>query len=220
MGHPEALYDRIDRAVAADADGETAALLGDILQNLRDLQKLISARVFSLFVVALATELVFASRIESVSLFGFAIRDLSILQRLAPVLFAYFFFLLATLLSNRRMLEAAFEIGFRRVYPTLSASGLDRLVTPPEPLKLYSLVRAHVGGAKRGWVQSAGVSAALMLVFVPPAYLLWTAGRCMARFGPLDPLTALSCALSLLLLVQALLLMSATVEAVGGPDRR
>ncbi|MEA3041095.1 MAG: hypothetical protein QOC65_584 [Sphingomonadales bacterium] len=220
MEHPEALYDRIERAVAADVSGETRAVLGDILQNLRELQKLISARILSLFVVVLATELVFASRIESVSVFGFAVRDLSILQRLAPVLFAYFYFLLETLLCNRRILEAAYGIGFRQAYPTLSAAGVERLVTPPEPIKLYSVIRNHVSGAKQRWIQSAGISAVLMLVLIPPAYLLWTIARCLMLFGPLDPLTVLSCVISLVLLGQAILLIPATVGAVGGPDRR
>jgi hypothetical protein len=214
----KAIREKLVTAIASpEGPDEIKSILGELLANLREVEKSIAQRIFTVLSLAILYEATVSSKVSQFTMLGFAISDTRYIVEIGPVVLAYLYRSIVLLIAERRVLEEFYDDGFKVTYPTLYAADMERIVRPSQSIKTFLILYSHLSGWLRSILSASAMLTGGVLIFSPPVYVVFSIYRCIILYG-WDLIAILVVIASAVLTFQARVVFFALGSALGEED--
>lgn len=151
-------------------------------------------------------ELLARAAVSEVSISGFKLTDLSLLQKLLPLGFAYLAYQVSALYSRRRLMIELHDEMVKSILPGFHANNLGYYAHPPQSsFNTEQLLSANTQGWLSQWIHNLSAPIWFVTILGPPTFQIYAYYRLFDLFGFADVLLWLSLAVTAALTVQAFL---------------
>jgi hypothetical protein len=186
--------------VLSKAENREAALqfLGVLRTNLRECAASVDRRVQLLLATAVVCELVSHAAISEFSFAGLKLSNLTVFQKILPLITAYLSYSVFTGLSYNSLVMKLHSEMTRHLHPDFYHKNFELYEYPPTLFQTERLLDAELPGRFSSIMLALYSPLMLLLVLGPTIYLGYAHFRLVQMFGIRDPLVILSIAASLL----------------------
>jgi hypothetical protein len=194
----------------------------DIRGNWYEADRLVRRNLALLVVLAFAFELLTRGGVSELSVAFIKIRDLSLVQKLLPAVFAYVVIEGANALLEAAALREAHDAIIRMRWSVIHNWDLERLLWPPNSM-VYSTAKyvyflgSDTGLLGTGLIVGSAVRAVLVLL-LPIAFTIYSCTRLFILYGLADVLTWFSVGVSVVALSYAVLVIATSLRMGGSPS--
>jgi len=215
-GFVTALSKEISRYFEGHPDKEHLPLVyAAINDNLKNVNAQMNKRLLAILITCAAFELVSRSAIDSISLFGLDVKELTVVQRLIPMLVSYLYFSCVGWFALGVLLQDAHKATIASMFPGLKLVDVETYLRPSADVMLFGLVHGEASGRIQMLIGLSFIPVVMVIFLAPPIFVIYAAASLLAEFGFSDVLTSGSVALSLLFLIQGALLLSGAFRSHG-----
>ena len=180
--------------------------LESVLRNMQQSSdKFHNTLLLIVFLIAVF-ELVSRAAVAEVTLGPFKIADMSILQKLIPVVVAYYYYISCSMLAMVGAQRALIDAILTKTYRKLTDNDLEYYLYPISPFVVESLLQSTLTGKTISLIGWLGVPVQLAIYFLPVFFQIYAFYKCFWLFGPNSILVWASLILSLLFSIQGMLL--------------
>jgi len=146
--------------------------------------------------------------VAEISVSGFKITDLGLIQKLLLLLISYCYYRFMALATRRRFLRAAYAVIAERVEPWLEEAELGFFVLPPDVFSSEVMASASADKRLAKWIDTLSYPIMAAVAFGAVIVEIYALVTCFLKFGFGDMLLWAIVFASLLFLVQGTLLFS------------
>lgn len=181
------------------------AYLSALKDNLQKTEDSLKSALVILFFLISVFELLTRAAISEVSLGPFKLSDFSLVYRLLPVVIAYCYYEMFSVLSMRRLSLLTFHTIMGKVHKSISDNDLDYFLLPPATFRMEELLSRRSSGKLAGAIEAISSPLMLFVLAAPLVFLVYSYYRCFMVFGFKDILVYTSLLFSILFSLQSIL---------------
>lgn len=170
-------------------------LLGylDVIRaNVKTSADLIDRRLALLLLTAFTLELSTQPGTAEASLLGVKLHDLTLVQKLLPIVIGYFYYSVLNAVNYRLILRQTHKQVMERTSSPLSSVGLEALALPPGLFQVEVILLTLAEGALLRPARFLFMTAIFVTAFGPATYIGFAVFRLFRRYGVTDPVVWLS----------------------------
>jgi hypothetical protein len=197
-----------DSTVQADAD----EYLKSVRENMRSTEDSIIKVGRTLLVVIIGFEFLARGAISEASIAGLKFTDLSLIQKILPVLIAYLTYWLHSLYAFRRLLSEAHNQVMEKTQPAIYINDLDYYVKAHSAFSTENLLASNTEGIQSKFIGNLTKPFMLVIALGPTLFEIYAFYRCFSAFGIHDLIVWVVLIVSVPFVVQSLLFIWGTTE--------
>lgn len=173
-----------DPSVVKSIDG----FLEELIKNLRELDAKVERLIFQFIFLYLGFELITQAAIAEISLGAFKVSDLSLVQKLMPIIIVITWYEMISMLTIRKFSSTAFERIMEKTHEKLFENDLHQLMLPPNSERLISWITGIKKGLSSNLLVSIYFMLGLLVFFLGPMAIYF---RMFYQLFSLFPITDL-----------------------------